>query len=123
MLEVRTTCRWVPGRALLALALFAVPTLGCGQSASRPEGLTPQQVRGRLLEELRPVQLKNCTLGRFGSLNDGGYLLCENLIKDVASTYSYGVGPEDDFACELSARYLLPVHRYNCSDSAAPSCD
>ena len=120
MLEVRTTRRFMPVGAALALA---ISILGCQQSTSTPEGLTPQQVRSRLLEELRPVGLKNCTLGRFGSLNDGGYLLCENLIEGVASTYSYAVGSQDDFACELSARYRLPVHRYDCSDSAPPTCD
>ena len=104
-------------------AALAISILGCQQSTSTPEGLTPKQVRSRLLEELRPVGLKNCTLGRFGSLNDGGYLLCENLIEGVASTYSYSVGSQDDFACELSARYRLPVHRYDCSDSAPPTCD
>jgi hypothetical protein len=124
MVEVRLKYRRVAaGAALIALGLIAIPTLGCQQSTRSPEGLTPQQVRTRLLEELRTVGLKNCTLGRFGSLNDGGYLLCENLIADVASTYSYGVGPEDEFACELSARSSLPVHRYDCSDSPPPTCD
>ena len=37
------------------------------------------KLREAILAELQPVMLKNCTLKRFGSANDGGYLMCENL--------------------------------------------
>ena len=40
-------------------------------------------IRQAILEELRPVALKNCRLKRYGSTNDGGYLLCENLIAGL----------------------------------------
>src|SRR5207247_10107804 len=36
-----------------------------------------------ILAELQPVALKNCALKRFGSANDGGYLMCENLIEPL----------------------------------------
>jgi hypothetical protein len=76
-----------------------------------------------LLAELQPVVLKNCTLTRFGSAHDGGYLVCDNLGLGVQSAYSYGVGPNDDFGCNVSRRYQVPVHQYDCFDPARPSCE
>jgi hypothetical protein len=82
-----------------------------------------RQLREAILAELQPVVLKNCTLKRFGSANDGGYLMCENLIQPLDAAYSYGVGPNDDWACEVSRRYHVPVHQYDCFDPARPTCD
>jgi hypothetical protein len=79
--------------------------------------------RQQLLDELRPVALRNCTLARFGSENDGGYLMCENLIKGLQTAYSYGVGKNDDWGCDVSTRYGVPVHQYDCFDPARPACD
>jgi hypothetical protein len=79
--------------------------------------------RVALLEELQPVALENCTLKRFGSANDGGYLLCDNLSNGIQSAYSYGVGPNDKFGCDVSKRYGVPVHQYDCFDPARPTCD
>src|SRR5690242_13181429 len=82
-----------------------------------------RNLRKRILAELQPVVLKNCTLKRFGSANDGGYLMCENLIEPLETAYSYGVGANDDWGCEVSRRYHVPVHEYDCFDPARPSCD
>jgi hypothetical protein len=79
--------------------------------------------RAALLADLQPVALSNCTLKRYGSAHDGGYLLCENLIAGLATAYSYGVGPNDDWGCEISRRYGVPVHQYDCFDPARPACD
>ena len=86
-----------------------------------------QRVLGRparvaLLEALQPVVLKNCTLKRFGGANDGGYLLCDNLSEGVQSAYSYGVGLNDELGCDVSKRYGVPVHQYDCFDPARPTC-
>jgi hypothetical protein len=78
--------------------------------------------REAILAELRPVVLKNCTLKRFGSANDGGYLMCENLVEPIDSAYSYGVGMNDDWGCEVSRRFHIPVHEYDCFDPARPTC-
>jgi hypothetical protein len=78
--------------------------------------------RQQLLDELRPVALENCTLARFGSEDDGGYLMCENLIKGLQAAYSYGVGENDDWGCDVSTRYGVPVHQYDCFDPARPVC-
>src|SRR5919108_1202396 len=50
-----------------------------------------QRIRDRLFELLQPVTITNCRLERFGEANDGGYLLCGNLLRDVKSGYSYGI--------------------------------
>jgi hypothetical protein len=81
-----------------------------------------RKLRGAILTELQPVALKNCTLRRFGSANDGGYLMCENLIGPLDAAYSYGVGPNDDWGCDVSRRYHVPVHQYDCFDPARPNC-
>src|ERR1700751_537921 len=82
-----------------------------------------RRLRASILSELQPVALKNCTFKRFGSANDGGYLMCENLIEPIDAAYSYGVGSNDDWGCELSRRYHVPVHEYDCFDPARPLCD
>jgi hypothetical protein len=81
-----------------------------------------RRLREAILAELQPVSLKNCTFKRFGSANDGGYLMCENLIEPLDAAYSYGVGPNDDWGCEVSRRYHVPVQQYDCFDPARPTC-
>ena len=84
---------------------------------------TGRKLRQAILAELQPVALKNCTFKRFGSANDGGYLMCENLIEPFDTAYSYGVGSNDDWACEVSRTCHVPVHQYDCFDPARPTCN
>ena len=105
--------------ALVIIAFAAVAAIAIGDIAHRA---TARRLREEILAELQPVVLKNCTLKRFGSANDGGYLMCENLIEPLDAAYSYGVGPNDDWACEMSRRYHVPVHQYDCFDPARPTC-
>ena len=78
--------------------------------------------RSALFDELRPVSLKNCQFSRFGGRNDGGYLLCENLLSEAKSAYSYGIKGEDNWGCDVSAKYKLPIHQYDCFDTTRPVC-
>ena len=82
-----------------------------------------RRLREAILAELQPVPLKNCAFKRFGSANDGGYLMCENLIEPLDAAYSYGVGRNYDLGCEISRRYHIPVYQYDCFDPARPVCD
>src|SRR6476620_4480449 len=91
---------------VVALALAA---LIVGDFVREERGL---RLRETILSELQPVALKNCTLQRFGSANDGGYLMCENLIEPIDAAYSYGVGSNDAWGCEVSRRYRVPVHEF-----------
>jgi hypothetical protein len=84
---------------------------------------TPREIRQALLDELRPVALENCTLRRFGGPNDGGYLVCDNLIAGAASAYSYGIAGEDNWGCDVSRGFGIPVHQYDCFDTRQPVCE
>jgi len=81
-----------------------------------------EQVRQSLFELLRPVKLTNCTLERFGERNDGGYLVCANLLDSVRVGYSYGIAGYDQWGCDLSRKLDIRVHEYDCFDVRAPSC-
>jgi hypothetical protein len=105
--------------ALVIIAFAAAAAIAIGDVVRRTEA---RKLREAILAELQPVVLKNCTLKRFGSANDGGYLMCENLIEPLDAVYSYGVGSNDDWGCELSRRYHAPVHQYDCFDPAQPTC-
>jgi hypothetical protein len=102
------------------IAVAAAAAIAIGDVARRSAA---RKLREAILAELQPVALKNCTFKRFGSPNDGGYLMCENLIAPLDAAYSYGVGRNDDWGCEVSRRYHVPVHQYDCFDPARPTCN
>ena len=79
-------------------------------------------IREALFNEVQPVPLANCTLERFGEKNDGGYLLCSNLLKSVEAGYSYGISGYDGWGCDVSTRQKVPVHQYDCFDTNVPVC-
>src|SRR6184192_4236364 len=105
--------------ALVIVAFGAAAAVAIGDIAHRAGA---RRLREAILAELQPVALKNCTLKRFGSANDGGYLMCENLVEPLDSGYSYGVGSNDDWGCDVSRRYHVPVHEYDCFNPARPTC-
>jgi hypothetical protein len=49
--------------------------------------------------------------------------MCENLIDGLEAAYSHGVGPNDEWSCDVSTRYQVPVHQYDCFDPTRPVCD
>jgi len=106
-------------RLLLALALAACALGGCKKKKVDPNRAT----RDALHKELQPVALSNCTLKRYGSVNDGGYLMCENLIAGVESAYSYGIEHEDNWGCQLSREHKVGIHQYDCFTEDRPTCE
>ena len=68
--------------AIIAVAAAAVAIRDIARRSSA------RKLREAILAELQPVALKNCTFKRFGSANDGGYLMCENLIEPLDAAYS-----------------------------------
>ena len=104
----------------VVIALAAATAVVIGDVVHRAAG---RKLRETILAELQPVALKNCTLKRFGSANDGGYLMCENLIEPIDAAYWYGVGINDDWGCDVSRRYHVPVQQYDCFDPARPTCN
>jgi hypothetical protein len=111
---------------VLAVATLAVCA---GAAYAAREGVrawtraAEHRTRVALLDELRTVTLDNCTLKRYGSVNDGGYLLCDNLIDGAQAAYSYGIDKEDNWGCQVSAKLGVPVHQYDCFTPHRPSCD
>jgi hypothetical protein len=81
-----------------------------------------EQRRARLLAELQPIKLANCEFQRFGETNDGGYLLCANLLGAVQSAYSYGISGYDQWGCDITHRLSVPVHEYDCFNLQQPGC-
>jgi hypothetical protein len=79
--------------------------------------------REALLAELRIVTLKNCTLKRYGGPNDGGYLMCGNLLRGARAAYSYGIGDEDEWGCQVSRQFGLKIHQYDCFTATRPACE
>jgi hypothetical protein len=81
-----------------------------------------RRLRESLLAELRPATLANCTLERFGGPNDGGYVMCGNLLQEAQVAYSYGIGGEDSWGCQMAREHRLRVHQYDCFDLRRPRC-
>lgn len=107
---------------VVRLPLLACAWLVACHSPAAPAPMTPQEVRAALHEELQPVALQNCTLARVGSAHDGGYLMCRNLIAQLDAAYSYGIGPNDDWGCQMSTEHHVVTHQYDCFDPARPVC-
>jgi hypothetical protein len=98
----------------------AIPAAALGVRAA--QATRDRQTRAAIFDAVRPVVVENCTLARVGSANDGGYLMCANLTEKLRAAYSYGVGPNDEWGCEVATRYRVPVHQYDCFDPARPRC-
>lgn len=105
----------------------------CNRNAQAPqhrEASSPVQktqnpkvpLRVELLKQLQPIKLSNCELRRFGEANDGGYLLCGNLLGGVKAGYSYGISGYDGWGCEISRHLRVKVHEYDCFDLNVPAC-
>lgn len=109
--------------ARIILAILLLAAAGALLFFTSQRRTAARHLREAILAELQPVMLKNCTFQRFGSVNDGGYVMCENLIDPVDAAYSYGVGPNADWDCDISRRYHIPVHQYDCFDPTRPTCD
>src|SRR5688572_3700224 len=112
-----TPLRWV------LLTAIVVTLVAGAWSSPQWKAARARAVRVALFEELKPVTLKNCHLKRYGGANDGGYLMCENLIQGVQTAYSYGIDTEDNWGCEVSRQLNVPVHQYDCFTEERPICD
>lgn len=106
---------------IVVLAVVVITLLGYKRHKDEENRILG--IRQQLFPELRTVSLDNCVLKRFGDAHDGGYLLCENLMRDVRSAYSYGIAGRDKWGCDISTTYNLPVHQYDCFDLRKPVCE
>jgi hypothetical protein len=78
--------------------------------------------RQALFDMLQPVALAKCRLERFGEPHDGGYLMCGNLLDEAEVGYSYGISGYDQWGCDISRRFGVTVHQYDCFDTTQPAC-
>lgn len=115
--------------AIAALVVWARPSLGGAVAWDPPMHrahvlltLPVDRNRAALFAELEPLDIANCRMERFGGPNDGGYLLCGNLLDSDAAAYSYGIGRADDWGCDVARRLGVKLHQYDCFDPARPSC-
>jgi len=121
----------VAGAFVLAIAVAVAASTACNQRRPAPPVPEPAPewptmalaTRQALAAELTTVTLKNCTLRRYGSANDGGYLMCENLTDNVGAAYSYGIDTEDNWGCDVSRQRRVVVHQYDCFTPHRPRCE
>lgn len=112
-------------RALVIVATI-VPALAAATAwriYRPPAAGSPAAVRQALFDAVQPITLTNCTLTRFGEAHDGGYLVCGNLLDAVQAGYSYGINGYDGWGCDLSTRLTIPMHEYDCFNTAVPACN
>lgn len=110
-------------KIFILLISFIVALVIVNQIAQNYTRHHEQQIRKELFAELKPVHLKNCKFARFGDVHDGGYIMCENLLKNAEVAYSYGIEGRDIWGCEISKKYKLTVHQYDCFNLTQPVCD
>jgi hypothetical protein len=129
---VKSRKRWIAFAAIATGAVLCVAGINLVRRLTRQTytaPVTPElatqaaaEMRTALFAELQPVRLSNCELARFGERNDGGYLLCANLLLDAAAGYSYGIAGYDQWGCDTSMKLGVRVHQYDCFDLERPSC-
>jgi hypothetical protein len=107
--------------AWLGAVAGLIAAAGCA-SGARPPSAQVIEARRALFEELRPTPLANCRLKRYGAPHDGGYLMCENLMGDARSAYSYGIDGRDEWGCDVAQQMGTPVHEYDCFNLTRPAC-
>ena len=105
-----------------AVLVVAAVALAATTYAIKHEVIDARNLRARLFEAVQPVRVTNCDLARFGAANDGGYLVCDNLLGAVSSAYSYGIEGRDEWGCQISQTLSVAVHEYDCFDLRQPSC-
>ena len=122
-------------RRVILIAVALVVAIGAGvlivkmRTPRRPSAsdaaarvIPASQSKRYLFQQLQPVRLSNCTLERFGEPNDGGYLVCGNLLSAVKSGYSYGINGFDGWGCDVARKLGVPLHQYDCFNLERPVC-
>lgn len=118
-------------RTILAVAIAVFSGLvACRQAEPLPQAPAAQAPAApspthfeALFAEFKPVALSNCTFERIGDPNDGGYVMCGNLLLRGKAVYSYGIANTDEWGCTVSRRLGVPVHQYDCFDTRPPACE
>jgi hypothetical protein len=107
-------------RRIGALIVLVALTVGLGYAGR--QYTRAKQIRQSLYIAFEPVAVTNCELKRFGDANDGGYLLCGNLLADAQVAYSYGINGTDNWGCQIANTLSVAVHQYDCFNTLVPYC-
>ena len=115
---------------VVALVVAGLASWRIAQMRARPKPVaaSPEataeanRIRAELFAQVQPIALANCQLKRFGEANDGGYLLCGNLLGSVQAGYSYGISGYDGWGCQISTDLKVKVHQYDSFDLTEPVC-
>ena len=54
--------------------------------------------------------------------NDGGYLICQNLVKYSEGIINIGISGYDNFGCQLSTIKSMSNNMYDCTNARVPPC-
>ena len=107
---------------LIASLIVAGPSAQTTDEVAERMRQSDRKHRQTLFDLLQPVVLSNCDLVRLGEPNDGGYLMCGNLLDRVEAGYSYGIANYDQWGCDIATRLRVPLHQYDCFDTRRPVC-
>jgi hypothetical protein len=114
---------WISAGVIIVAATLGVAACNHADAhRSRQSEDVPANPRQAYFQMLQPVALANCELERFGESNDGGYLMCGNLLGGVQAGYSYGISGYDGWGCDVSTELKVTVHEYDCFDTTEPEC-
>lgn len=108
--------------ALILSLVLVLSSVACGSRDASAPSEEVRKRRAELADELRPVTLSNCEWLRVGSTNDGGYAMCGNLLAGIETAYSYGIGGNDDWGCQISSAHKIPVHQFDCFNPESGPC-
>lgn len=117
--------------ARLVWPIATLLVVSCAATTASPQSVedvaklmrsSDRQHRQALFDLLQPVVLSNCEFVRLGEPNDGGYLMCGNLLDRVEAGYSYGIANYDQWGCDIATRLGVVLHQYDCFDTRQPAC-
>ena len=67
-----------------------------------------------LIKELTPYEANNFnTFIRLGNKKDGGYVLPKEILKEIDTAYTYGVGDNISFERDLGKKINIPIRLYD----------
>jgi hypothetical protein len=121
---VTTRQRWIAAGAIVISTILG--SIACNHSPAPKSRQTGDEAanpaRQAYFQMLQPVALSNCDFQRFGEADDGGYLMCGNLLGGVQAVYSYGISGYDGWGCDVSIKAKVTVHEYDCFNTTEPKC-
>jgi len=60
---------------------------------------------------------------RYGSANNGGFVMCQDAMEGVKAAYSFGTHGNDDWGAAVSREQNIPVYQFDCMHTGVPCSD